>query len=108
MRVGTTKGSKVKKAVKKTMASTVKHKHVGSPAFDVNDPVQRLMFTIGSGFFGEDKFYDSLQSKDWQGHHTSKARSTTRWRRRPMRGRVCCDIGFPDYALLSVPSKRSR
>jgi hypothetical protein len=78
MRVGTKKVSKAKKAVKSTMARTVKHKHVGSPAFDVNDPVQRLMFTIGSGFFGEDKFYDSLQAKDWQGHHTSKARTTKR------------------------------
>jgi hypothetical protein len=74
MRVGTKKVSKAKKAVKSTMARTVKHKHVGSPAFDVNDPVQRLMFTIGSGFFGEDKFYDSLQPKDWQGHHTSKGK----------------------------------
>lgn len=74
MRVGTKKVSKVKKAVKSTMARTVKQKHVGSPAFDVTDPVQRLMFTIGSGFFGEDKFYDSLQTEDWQGHHTSKGK----------------------------------
>jgi hypothetical protein len=74
MRVGTRKVSKAKKAVKQTMARTVKQKHVGSPAFDVTDPVQRLMFTIGSGFFGEDKFYDSLQPKDWQGHHTSKGK----------------------------------
>lgn len=76
MRIGTDRRSVSGKAVKEAMSRTVKQKNVGSPAFDVNDPVQRLLFTIGSGFFGEHKFYDSLQPKDAQGHRTSKAKVT--------------------------------
>jgi len=77
MRVGTNKRSASEKAVKEVMSRTVKQKHVGSPAFDLNDPVQRLMYTIGSGFFGENKFYDSLQPKDAQGHRTAKGKRSS-------------------------------
>ncbi len=71
MRVGTDKRSVSKAAVAETMSRTTTHKHVGSPAFDITDPVQRLMFTIGSGFFGEHKFYDGLQPEDARGHRVS-------------------------------------
>lgn len=70
MRIGTKKKSK-KKDVEAVMSRTVKQKNVGSPAFDVDDPIQRLMFTIGSGFFNESRYYDSLQPADENGHHVS-------------------------------------
>lgn len=37
----------------------VAHKHVPGSAYDVADPVTKLVHTIGGGFFNEPKYYDS-------------------------------------------------
>jgi len=77
MRVGTGKRSVTDRAVREALSRATEQRYVGGPAFDLADPVQRLIFTIGSGFFGEDKFYDSLQPTDVQGHRTAKASLST-------------------------------
>ena len=40
----------------------VAHKHVPGRAYDVHDPVTKLIHTIGGGFFNEPKYYDSNRS----------------------------------------------
>jgi hypothetical protein len=37
----------------------VAHKHVPGSAYDVADPVTKLVHMIGGGFFNEPKYYDS-------------------------------------------------
>jgi hypothetical protein len=43
-------------------AEQVAHKHVPGRAYDVADPVAKLIHTIGGGFFNEPKYYDSNRS----------------------------------------------
>jgi hypothetical protein len=43
-------------------AEQVAHKHVPGRAYEVNDPVAKLIHTIGGGFFNEPKYYDSNRS----------------------------------------------
>ena len=40
-------------------AEQVAHKHVPGRAYEVGDPVTKLIHTIGGGFFNEPKYYDS-------------------------------------------------
>lgn len=43
-------------------AEQVAHKHVPGKAYNVADPVTKLIHTIGGGFFNEPKYYDSNRS----------------------------------------------
>lgn len=43
-------------------AEQVAHKHVPGRAYEVSDPVTKLIHTIGGGFFNEPKYYDSNRS----------------------------------------------
>lgn len=43
-------------------AEQVAHKHVPGRAYNVGDPVAKLIHTIGGGFFNEPKYYDSNRS----------------------------------------------
>ncbi len=43
-------------------AEQVAHKHVPGRAYEVGDPVTKLIHTIGGGFFNEPKYYDSNRS----------------------------------------------
>jgi hypothetical protein len=36
----------------------VPHRHVPGSAYDIADPVAKLIHTIGGGFFNEPKYYD--------------------------------------------------
>ncbi|HZZ79992.1 MAG TPA: TROVE domain-containing protein [Gemmataceae bacterium] len=45
-----------------TDAEQVAHKHVPGRAYEVKDPVTKLIHTIGGGFFNEPKYYDSSRS----------------------------------------------
>ena len=40
-------------------AGQVAHRHVPGRAYNVADPVTKLIHTIGGGFFSEPKYYDS-------------------------------------------------
>jgi len=40
-------------------AEQVAHQHVPGRAYEVGDPVAKLIHTIGGGFFNEPKYYDS-------------------------------------------------
>jgi hypothetical protein len=40
----------------------VAHKHVPGRAYELSDPVTKLIHTIGGGFFNEPKYYDSNRS----------------------------------------------
>jgi hypothetical protein len=43
-------------------AEQVAHKHVPGRAYEVSNPVAKLIHTIGGGFFNEPKYYDSNRS----------------------------------------------
>ncbi len=43
-------------------AEQVAHEHVPGRAYEVSDPVTKLIHTIGGGFFNEPKYYDSRRS----------------------------------------------
>jgi hypothetical protein len=43
-------------------AEQVAHQHVPGRAYEVRDPVTKLIHTIGGGFFNEPKYYDSNRS----------------------------------------------
>lgn len=43
-------------------AEQIAHKHVPGRAYEINDPVTKLIHTIGGGFFNEPKYYDSNRS----------------------------------------------
>jgi hypothetical protein len=43
-------------------AEQVAHKHVPGRAYEVGDPVAKLIHTVGGGFFNEPKYYDSNRS----------------------------------------------
>jgi hypothetical protein len=43
-------------------AEQVAHKHVPGRAYEVGDPVAKLIHTIGGGFFNEPKYFDSNRS----------------------------------------------
>jgi hypothetical protein len=43
-------------------SETVAHKHVPGRAYDVSDPVQKLIHTIGGGFFNEPRYYETERS----------------------------------------------
>jgi hypothetical protein len=43
-------------------AEQVAHRHVPGRAYEVADPVSKLIHTIGGGFFNESKYYDSNRS----------------------------------------------
>ena len=43
-------------------AEQVAHKHVPGRAYEIGDPVTKLIHTIGGGFFNEPKYYDSNRS----------------------------------------------
>ncbi len=40
-------------------AEQVAHKHVPGRAYEIGDPITKLIHTIGGGFFNEPKYYDS-------------------------------------------------
>ncbi len=46
-------------AAERTYKETVEHKHVPGRAYDINDPVVKLVNMVGGGFFNEPKYYDS-------------------------------------------------
>ena len=58
MKFGMKKGSVHDKADSEQVA----HKHVPGRAYEVGDPVTKLIHTIGGGFFNEPKYYDSNRS----------------------------------------------
>ena len=43
----------------RTYAEQVAHRHVPGRAYEVRDPVTKLIHAIGGGFFNEPKYYDS-------------------------------------------------
>jgi hypothetical protein len=43
-------------------AEQVAHQHVPGRAYEVSDPITKLIHTIGGGFFSEPKYYDSNRS----------------------------------------------
>jgi hypothetical protein len=57
-RFGTTKGTVHDRAAEEQVA----HVHVPGKAYNVADPVTKLIHTIGGGFFNEPKYYDTNRS----------------------------------------------
>jgi hypothetical protein len=43
----------------RTFAEQVPHRHVPGRAYEVSDPVTKLLHMVGGGFFNEPKYYDS-------------------------------------------------
>ena len=46
----------------RAFAEQVPHAHVPGRAYNVADPVTKLIHTIGGGFFNEPKYYDTNRS----------------------------------------------